>query len=962
MPRAGIKEAHPAGIWSDLSVDGPEIGELVVVLDKAKNLPNRKKIGKQDPYVVVRLGKIAQRTDADVRGGQTPRWDKELRFYIRDSPDYKTLKITVFNDDKKADLIGETTLKIDKILVTGGGINDGWRELRCKGRYAGEILVELTYWDNLNKKEPPVEKKRTQQDLGGKEMEREKEAARKVGGAREMVGFRDRNVKRRPLPPDPTRSSKEDVSRPVPVPEKRTRQSRHSYRPGHENNQPHNQHSYPEPQHPHHRNPRGSSMAMAPDPSPVATGVYDPYGDDHIPGGDMFGGSEDDDLYGQPPPPPPPSHRRHYDASPVHHSPDPPHPHQQTVHKRHKSQHQLKHYQSVPDWQYHQQQQRQQSHSPDPREPGMHRSNSYDPRLSSQDQYGGSYPGPQTRYHGQDDYDEYAHSPNAVASTAHLRQERPLTHHGESPGPPYGPTPASSFGDSRGEDDAPPPPPPPHGHSPAPVRFDEPNWGNHTPKTKEEEDLGLPSYELSTQPAHRRSHSNMNARALEAQRPAVGIDSPPTRNGMPIPPSLVPGIDPLVAEQMSGRAEVGRRLSFVDMPNGPLQIEGPPLSHSQVMQHRSSQNYHRPQVEEVQDVQLYQPQLLPEDQVVGRPVTVRRGREQRAAPMVKPMPIHGERDDVVPVVGATTSSVRRNSTVAMVAPERKPIPPTEPVFEGLPFSPDSFDLINPGPSASLEAAINGPGPTYNTPQQAEETARRWNAESKRGKLPSKMIVPGTNRVLDGTDVLPPESFAPEPERRGGRSPRPPPPVPAEYRRHSTGRQRSPSPQPPKRGERLALTGPVPPPLPKKVSIRAPSPQPGGSEKERERTKPQKRLRNSQSMAILPSNSRNHGSSRDRHSVGPGAMVMYNPGRERERQMERDRDSRALVPAKGNARYGYNSDQPRGGRSQQYQLAPPLPAKIPVDTTGMSREDYLLSQEMSLISIGPTGGGRTRRGR
>jgi hypothetical protein len=95
MVRAGIKEAHPAGIWSDLSVDGPIIGTLIVVLDKAvglffspllfdvletdsgalqKNLPNRKKIGKQDPYVVCRLAKEAKRTDADVRGGQTPRW------------------------------------------------------------------------------------------------------------------------------------------------------------------------------------------------------------------------------------------------------------------------------------------------------------------------------------------------------------------------------------------------------------------------------------------------------------------------------------------------------------------------------------------------------------------------------------------------------------------------------------------------------------------------------------------------------------------------------------------------------------------------------------------------------------------------------------------------------------------------------------------------------------------------
>jgi hypothetical protein len=35
MVRAGIKEAHPAGIWSDMSSDGPIIGTLVVVLDRA---------------------------------------------------------------------------------------------------------------------------------------------------------------------------------------------------------------------------------------------------------------------------------------------------------------------------------------------------------------------------------------------------------------------------------------------------------------------------------------------------------------------------------------------------------------------------------------------------------------------------------------------------------------------------------------------------------------------------------------------------------------------------------------------------------------------------------------------------------------------------------------------------------------------------------------------------------------
>lgn len=63
-----------AGIFADMTVDGPKIGTLVLVVDRAKNLPNRKTIGKQDPYCAARLGKEAKKTKTDIRGGQTPRW------------------------------------------------------------------------------------------------------------------------------------------------------------------------------------------------------------------------------------------------------------------------------------------------------------------------------------------------------------------------------------------------------------------------------------------------------------------------------------------------------------------------------------------------------------------------------------------------------------------------------------------------------------------------------------------------------------------------------------------------------------------------------------------------------------------------------------------------------------------------------------------------------------------------
>lgn len=66
--------SHTAGIYADMTADGPEIGTLVVIVDRAKNLPNRKTMGKQDPYCAARLGKEAKKTETDKRGGQTPKW------------------------------------------------------------------------------------------------------------------------------------------------------------------------------------------------------------------------------------------------------------------------------------------------------------------------------------------------------------------------------------------------------------------------------------------------------------------------------------------------------------------------------------------------------------------------------------------------------------------------------------------------------------------------------------------------------------------------------------------------------------------------------------------------------------------------------------------------------------------------------------------------------------------------
>ncbi|KAK3296704.1 uncharacterized protein B0H64DRAFT_356218 [Chaetomium fimeti] len=194
---------HTAGIFSDMSADGPEIGTLVLVVDRAKNLPNRKTIGKQDPYCAARLGKEAKKTTTDIRGGQTPKWDQELRFTVHDSPDYYQLKVSVFNDDKRTELIGEAWIDLRDIVVGGGGQSDQWHQLACRGKYAGEVRIEITYYDNRPKPERPVVKAKPPPQT-------EVEPAPAAAGPRPVP-------KRRPLPSDPITGK--SPAPPSPVPE-----------------------------------------------------------------------------------------------------------------------------------------------------------------------------------------------------------------------------------------------------------------------------------------------------------------------------------------------------------------------------------------------------------------------------------------------------------------------------------------------------------------------------------------------------------------------------------------------------------------------------------------------------------------------------------------------------------------------------------------------------------------------
>ncbi|KAI9310606.1 C2 domain-containing protein [Dichotomocladium elegans] len=112
------------------------IGELIVVALKAV-------VGKQDPFCIFRLGEVAKRTKTDYRGGQRPVWDDQVNLPV--PANKTTMRVQVFDEDSsREELICEG--EIDLTTVLREGEQDQWFPLKVRGKSAGEIYLELTFY------------------------------------------------------------------------------------------------------------------------------------------------------------------------------------------------------------------------------------------------------------------------------------------------------------------------------------------------------------------------------------------------------------------------------------------------------------------------------------------------------------------------------------------------------------------------------------------------------------------------------------------------------------------------------------------------------------------------------------------------------------------------------------------------------------------------------------------------
>lgn len=137
-------------------------------------MPNKRHIGKQDPYCTISLNGEKRRTRAVKRGGQHPEWDEEVRFSLLEDDDEDStrsinagdappplppkngkgpkqikggilMKLQCFADDpREPDLIGETMVDLTEALTKGE--TDGaptW--LYLIGRRSNAFGVRVVY-------------------------------------------------------------------------------------------------------------------------------------------------------------------------------------------------------------------------------------------------------------------------------------------------------------------------------------------------------------------------------------------------------------------------------------------------------------------------------------------------------------------------------------------------------------------------------------------------------------------------------------------------------------------------------------------------------------------------------------------------------------------------------------------------------------------------------------------------
>lgn len=580
--------------------------------------------------------------------------DQELRFTVHEAADYFKLKVSVFNDDKRTDLIGDTWVDLKDLIIPGGGQGDHWHPLQCRGRYAGEVRIEMTYYDTRPEDEAVIERRKGVPEKGQEKPFPFSTGSSSLSGPRQL-----NDAKRRPLPGDPSGSQYARPPRPekvpsapaAPVPQPPARQFEHAHFPPAPSNSMH-------PRRPD----RPYDMTLA-GPASHPTRTYE---------------SPDDfrrrDQMSQPHPP-----SFHYPQGYSYEQSDPygMHPHQPR-----------RAYDIPLDYR-----RDMMSARPDP--------------VDGVDMRGrvayGAPPRPNHQYptvpeqkrqmpYGQVGPPQSMYEPPGLVRPAGSEPARPRSQHGNPARNPRSEIHRENFSEYAAmqprvedeEDEGPPPPPPVHRSGLVHPGQMQPSYGGYTLNQRPE--------------SSHSSHSQSNTRLPDASQASGKA-----------PATLVAGYDPIIAEDEAERAR-----------------------HESQMAQRNSRPVEEAPVQYPEPLSFAPPYPAEPSQNVDER---RKSMESRGSAHSDPRVI------------------QRKS----VSPQPRQAAEQEP---SIPFSPDSYDALNP--NAGRSAVTREPKPAYDTPAGAMDAARQSEAEAKREPGP---IVGDDGREIDPSDHLPTDTWAPEPERK-----------------------------------------------------------------------------------------------------------------------------------------------------------------------------------------------------
>ncbi|GLI59997.1 hypothetical protein VaNZ11_002056 [Volvox africanus] len=123
-----------------------EPGELTVHLHRARNLKDGDWFGKQDPYIILKCGKVKYKSNVHDCGGRDPEWEQKFVFKV-DQETKLTLEVYDYDVAKNDDCLGKADVDIVSVRCEPGGRMHMEVPIfrRISRRQQGHVYITLSF-------------------------------------------------------------------------------------------------------------------------------------------------------------------------------------------------------------------------------------------------------------------------------------------------------------------------------------------------------------------------------------------------------------------------------------------------------------------------------------------------------------------------------------------------------------------------------------------------------------------------------------------------------------------------------------------------------------------------------------------------------------------------------------------------------------------------------------------------